>query len=68
MLRLARLASSLGGHCDYDEACAFSVTHSSCQSNECRCLDGHEPDAHATKCTPTSLDDCVFLIRKKLIR
>ncbi|XP_050033441.1 uncharacterized protein [Dermacentor andersoni] len=46
-------ASSLGGHCDHDEACAFSVTHSSCQSNECRCLDGHEPDAHATKCTPT---------------
>nr|XP_037279988.1 uncharacterized protein LOC119172953 [Rhipicephalus microplus] len=45
-------ASSLGGHCDYDEACAFSVAHSSCQSNECRCLDGHEPDAHATKCTP----------------
>ncbi|XP_075749976.1 uncharacterized protein LOC119172953 isoform X2 [Rhipicephalus microplus] len=44
--------SSLGGHCDYDEACAFSVAHSSCQSNECRCLDGHEPDAHATKCTP----------------
>ncbi|KAL3185985.1 hypothetical protein MRX96_028473 [Rhipicephalus microplus] len=45
-------ASTLGGHCDYDEACAFSVAHSSCQSNECRCLDGHEPDAHATKCTP----------------
>ncbi|XP_077561842.1 uncharacterized protein LOC144178145 [Haemaphysalis longicornis] len=46
-------ASPLGGPCDHDEACAFSVAHSSCQKNECRCLDGHEPDAHTTKCVPT---------------
>lgn len=46
-------ASPLGGPCDHDEACAFSVAHSSCQKSECRCLDGHEPDVHASKCVPT---------------
>ncbi|KAL3196648.1 hypothetical protein MRX96_015418 [Rhipicephalus microplus] len=45
-------ASSLGGRCDHNEACAYSVVHSSCQENECRCIDGHEPDSRATKCTP----------------
>ncbi|XP_037517411.1 uncharacterized protein LOC119394208 [Rhipicephalus sanguineus] len=46
-------ASSLGGHCDHNEACAYWVVHSSCQENECRCTDGHEPDSRATKCTPS---------------
>ncbi|XP_037573379.1 uncharacterized protein LOC119455913 [Dermacentor silvarum] len=46
-------ASSLGGHCDHDEACAYSVAHSSCQENECRCIDGHAADSQSTKCTPS---------------
>ncbi|XP_050034116.2 uncharacterized protein [Dermacentor andersoni] len=46
-------ASSLGSHCDHDEACAYSVPHSSCQENECRCIDGHAADSQSTKCTPS---------------
>ncbi|XP_049525385.1 uncharacterized protein LOC119456853 [Dermacentor silvarum] len=45
-------ASSLGSHCAYHEVCVYYVAHSSCQSNKCRCIDGHEPDTESKKCTP----------------
>ncbi|KAG0410647.1 hypothetical protein HPB47_012226 [Ixodes persulcatus] len=48
--RMAR-ASPLGGTCEHDEACAFTVAHSFCNKRECTCRDGHEKEA--SKCVPT---------------
>ncbi|KAL3196649.1 hypothetical protein MRX96_015419 [Rhipicephalus microplus] len=45
-------ASSLGNYCAYHEVCVYSVARSSCQNNRCNCVEGHEPDADAKKCTP----------------
>ncbi|KAL1481129.1 hypothetical protein MTO96_050438, partial [Rhipicephalus appendiculatus] len=44
--------SSLGNYCAYHEVCVYSVARSSCQNNRCNCIEGHEPDAEAKKCTP----------------
>lgn len=46
-------ASPLDSACEYDEACSFAVTLSFCDKGGCRCRDGHEPEAHGTRCVPT---------------